>query len=110
MAVFLAPTQVKEINYQLVGWDVGLAEDGVKKLKRNDKPFAIGLDSFTTAEDKRIIDAVSIALKGRIGDTDDVLRLYEQVSKGSSENKLYTACEIAIAFIRFAQDMKERCK
>lgn len=56
--------------------------------------------------DHRIIDAVSIALDGKIGQDDDVQRLKEQVEGGDSDDKLKVACEIAVAFIRWAQDLK----
>jgi hypothetical protein len=53
--------------------------------------------------DKRIIDGVSVALDGEIGRADDVERLMSVIT---SEDKVKTACEIAVAFIRFAQDLK----
>jgi hypothetical protein len=59
-----------------------------------------------TDHDHRIIDAVSYALKGRIGEDDDIQRLREQIEGGDSVDKMDTACEIAIAFIRWAQDLK----
>lgn len=55
--------------------------------------------------DHRIIDAVSIALKGQIGLPDDVDRLLAEVLP---ENKERTLAEIAVAFIRYAQDLKAR--
>lgn len=59
-----------------------------------------------TDQDHRIIDGVSYALKGHIGGYDDVQRLREQIERGSSDDKMRTACEIAVAFIRWAQDLK----
>ena len=61
-----------------------------------------------TDHDKRIIDAVSVALAGIIGQDDDIDRLYRQINGGQSTDKLRTACKIAVAFIRFAQDLKAR--
>lgn len=58
--------------------------------------------------DHRIIDAVSVALQGKIGSQDDVDRLMVQVTQGGGENKLKVACEIAVAFIRWSQDLKEQ--
>lgn len=57
--------------------------------------------------DHRIIDATSIALDGKIGRDDDVDRLREKIEQGEGEDKLKTACEIAVAFIRWAQDLKQ---
>lgn len=62
----------------------------------------------TTDKDHRIIDATSIALDGKIGESDDVTRLKNQIHQSDSEDKLSTACEIAVAFIRWAQDLKEQ--
>ena len=59
-----------------------------------------------TDHDHRIIDATSIALQGKIGYNNDVERLRKQIELGNSDDKLHTACEIAIAFIRWAQDLK----
>lgn len=59
--------------------------------------------------DRRIIDAVSFALV-EVGKDDDIKRLREQIENGQSEDKLNTACEIAIAWIRFAQDLKEELR
>ena len=56
--------------------------------------------------DRKIIDAVSIGMNGTIGTDDDIDRLRNQIEGGQSEDKLHTACEIAVAFIRFAQDLK----
>ena len=61
---------------------------------------------IATGWDHRIIDAVSNSLHGQIGNDDDVDRLLKEIENGPSENKLKTACEIAIAFIRWAQDLK----
>jgi hypothetical protein len=57
-----------------------------------------------TSLDHTIIDATSVALDGRIGAEDDVKRLRQQIS--SSLDPLNTACEISVAFIRWAQDLK----
>lgn len=56
--------------------------------------------------DHRIIDGVSVALHGQIGQPDDVERLMRQIQDGPSPDKLKTACEIAVAYIRWAQDLK----
>ena len=61
-----------------------------------------------TDDDHRIIDATSFALNGKIGQDDDVARLCQQIELGSSDDKLRTACEIAVAFIRWAQDLKSQ--
>ena len=63
--------------------------------------------AMLTDEDRRIIDATSIALSGQIGLDDDVDRLMQQVVDGDGEpDKVRVACEIAVAWIRFAQDLK----
>ena len=64
--------------------------------------------SSATDWDHKIIDAVSIALEGRIGQSDDISRLQAQIINGPSEDKLKTACEIAVAFIRWSQDLKNK--
>ena len=56
--------------------------------------------------DHRIVDATSIALGGNIGKKDDVKRLMKVINDGPGEDKLKVACEIAVAFIRWAQDLK----
>lgn len=66
--------------------------------------------SIASDWDHRIIDGVSVALKGYIGEDDDVARLRQQIEGGESKDKLNTACEIAVAFIRYAQDLKARGK
>lgn len=66
------------------------------------------MDSKADDWDHSIINAVSIALKGQIGLKNDIERLKEQIVKGRSTDKLHTACEIAVAFIRYAQDLKEQ--
>jgi hypothetical protein len=63
-----------------------------------------------TDNDHRIIDATSIALNGKIGQDDDVSRLRQQIELGSSDDKLRVACEIAVAFIRWAQDLKRESR
>ena len=65
------------------------------------------MQKTATDNDHRIIDATSIALKGLIGRDDDVARLRQQIELGSSDDKLRTACEIAVAFIRWSQDLKK---
>ena len=66
------------------------------------------MSNTATDRDHRIIDGVSIALKGQFGGEDEGKRPREQIEGGSSEDKLNTACEIAVAFIRWAQDLKEQ--
>lgn len=58
--------------------------------------------------DHRIIDGTSVALKGEIGMADDVMRLKKLVESGPAKDKLETACEIAVSFIRWAQDLKRQ--
>lgn len=65
------------------------------------------LMKIATDNDHRIIYATSIALNGKIGQDDDVARLRQQIELGSSDDKLRTACEVAVAFIRWAQDLKK---
>lgn len=55
--------------------------------------------------DRRIIDSVSTGLI-EVGKDDDVSRLQILIENGESQDKLRTACEISIAWIRFAQDLK----
>lgn len=63
---------------------------------------------YATDRDHQIIDAVSIALDGRIGYVDDAVRLRANILCGGGRNdKLLTACEIAVAYIRWAQDLKQ---
>lgn len=64
---------------------------------------------IATDNDHRIIDAVSFALHGKIGRPDDIDRLYKEIVAGGDEGK-WCACQIAVAFIRWAQDLKERIK
>jgi hypothetical protein len=66
-------------------------------------------DPLRTDWDRMIINAVSVALI-EVGKEDDVKRLREHIENGTSEDKLNTACEIAIAWIRFAQDLKEELR
>lgn len=66
-------------------------------------------DPLRTDWDIKVIDATSAALI-EVGKDDDIQRLREQIEKGPSEDKLHTACEIAIAWIRFAQDLKEELR
>ena len=65
---------------------------------------------IATDWDHRIIAGTSYCLGGKSGLDDDVDRLLYQIENGSSENKLRTACEIAVAFIRWAQDLKQEIK
>jgi len=59
--------------------------------------------------DDLVIDAVSIGLV-EVGLEDDVQRLRELIESGSSDDKMHTACEVAIAWIRFAQDLKHELR
>lgn len=68
------------------------------------------MENVATDWDHRIIDGVSIALSGKIGSDDDVARLRKQIEEGESTDKLETACKISVAFIRWAQDLKERAR
>lgn len=63
-------------------------------------------DRYVTDADSAIMSAVSYALKGKIGQEDDVERLKKEIEGGQSTDKLRTACEIAVAFIRLVQDKK----
>jgi len=56
--------------------------------------------------DHRVITGVSLALGGMVGLADDVDRLMQQIVRGPSTDKMRTAVEIAVAFIRFSQDLK----
>lgn len=56
--------------------------------------------------DHKIIDGTSIGLGGIIGQHDDVARLRDQIEGGAAADKLQVACEIAVAFIRWSQDLK----
>jgi hypothetical protein len=58
--------------------------------------------------DHRIVTAVSYALGGMIGQTDDVDRLTQQIVRGDSTDKMRTAVGIAVAFIRWSQDLKRK--
>lgn len=64
--------------------------------------------STATDWDHRIIDATSIALGGVVGGSDDVARLMREIQVGPNPDKLKVACEIAVAFIRWSQDLKDR--
>ncbi len=55
--------------------------------------------------DHRIIDSVSYALHGNIGTSDDVERLRAVITPKDGDTTR-VACEIAVAFIRWAQDLK----
>jgi hypothetical protein len=66
--------------------------------------------TVATDWDHRILDAVSVALDGKIGQDDDITRLRSQIENGSSVDKLNTACEIAVACIRWAQDLKAKLR
>ena len=59
----------------------------------------------TTDKDHRIMIATSVALGGIIGEPDDVERL-QKIILENSEHPLQTAVEVAVAFIRYAQDLK----
>lgn len=63
-------------------------------------------DNIATDWDKKIIDAVSLALDGEVGGADDIDRLRKQIENGPLDDNLHTACEIAVAFIRWSQDLK----
>ncbi len=76
-------------------------EEAIAKSETSEQTIA-------TTWDHRIIDAVSFALGGRIGDTDDIERLKSQITNGSFKDHLHTACEIAVAFIRWSKDLKAR--
>lgn len=66
--------------------------------------------STATEWDHRIIDSTSVALAGKIGRDDDVERLMQQVNDGPASDKVKVACEIAVAFIRWAQDLKRQAR
>jgi len=60
----------------------------------------------TTDHDKNVLNAVSYALDGKIGQHDDIARLRHEIESGSNRDKLHVACEIAVAFIRWSRDLK----
>ena len=60
-----------------------------------------------TIEDHKIISEVAVRLGGRAGRSDDVSKVMNMVECSGSEHKLMTACEIAVAFIRYAQDLRD---
>jgi hypothetical protein len=64
-------------------------------------------ERVATDSDHRIIDAISVALKGEIGREDDVERL---LGKVESENRQQCLAQIAVAFIRWSQDLKLRAR
>lgn len=55
--------------------------------------------------DHQIIDSVSISLDGEIGRDDDVARLRAELNPKDGDHTR-VACENAVAFIRWAQDLK----
>ena len=63
-------------------------------------------EQYRSDRDNRIIDGVSHALGGVIGQVDDRDRLRKEIEDGPAEDKLKVAVDIAVAFIRFAQDLK----
>jgi hypothetical protein len=63
---------------------------------------------IATDWDNRIIAAVSVALKGSIGEQNDVERLLKQVTPTEPAEREKVLAEIAIAFIRWAQDLKRQ--
>lgn len=66
-------------------------------------------DPLRTDWDRRIIESVAVALV-EVGKDDDIARLRQQIEGGESDDKLQAACEIAIAWIRYAQDLKEELR
>lgn len=60
---------------------------------------------LTTDWDKLTIDFISNSLK-EVGKDDDVDRLRSLIEDCHSQDKLKVACEIAIAWIRQAQDLR----
>ena len=62
-------------------------------------------EQLRTDHDIKIIDSCSVGLV-EVGKEDDVERLKQLIQNGESDDKLHTACEIVIAWIKFAQDLK----
>jgi hypothetical protein len=60
--------------------------------------------------DHRIIDTVSHSLGGEIGRADDTDRLLASVKAKESARREQTLAEIAVAFIRWSQDLKQERK
>lgn len=60
---------------------------------------------LTTDYDKIMIDFISNSLK-EVGKDDDVARLRSLIEDCQSQDKLKIACEVAIAWIRQAQDLR----
>ena len=61
-----------------------------------------------TEQDHNIIVATSLALDGKIGRDDDTQRLRHAVETGVCDDKMKTLAEIAVAYIRWAQDLKRQ--
>lgn len=66
-------------------------------------------EPLRTDKDIRVIDAVAVGLV-EVGKSDDIQRLRKLIEEGESSDKLHTACEVAIAWIRYAQDLKEEMR
>lgn len=63
-----------------------------------------------TPWDHQIIDAVSAALGARVESEDSKTILRAEIESGNSGDKMSTAVEIAVAFARYAQDLKAENK
>ena len=59
-----------------------------------------------TDQDHRVVDSTSIALDGKIGQEDDVERLMAVVENSITLDTLQSMAFIAVAHIRFVQDLK----
>jgi hypothetical protein len=59
-----------------------------------------------TEWDHRVIDSASLALHGRIGFPDDIDRLIASVRPTDPQERERVLAEVAIAFIRWSQDLK----
>lgn len=81
----------------------------LERIKMLPRELAKHAEPLRTDNDHRIIDAVAIGLV-EVGKDDDIQRLRGLIEGGESEDHIGTACEIAIAWIRFAQDLKEELR
>lgn len=66
------------------------------------------MENTATDMDHRIINTVSVALGGIIGEDNDVDRLLAQIVPTDPKERERALAQIAVVFIRWAQDLKRQ--